>query len=60
MAKVSVNLLMLEIVAGLAVMIQVNIDSHHVYGFVVLDAIILYGWLISFEIRWLIHIQPYS
>lgn len=50
MTKVSVNLLMLEIIAGLAVMIQVNIDSHHVNGFVVLDAIILYGWLISFKI----------
>ena len=59
MSIVSMNLLVLQIAASVAVMIQVNINSHHVDRLAMLDPIILYNLLISLKIRWLVHVQPH-
>ena len=59
MSIVRMNLFVLQIAASVAVMIQVNINSHHVDRLAMLDPIILYNLLISLKIRWLVHVQPH-
>lgn len=59
MAIVGVHFLVLEGVAGLAEVVEVDVDGHHVDGLPVLDAVVLDGVLVAFEVAGLVHVQPH-